>query len=105
MYKKPLLASLIHALIVVAYVSAVATFMMNGSKVFGEADNVFGAVAILLLFCVSAAIVGLLVLGRPAYLFLTGLRREGIVFMFYTIGWLAVELICYIGIMLIIRNA
>ncbi|MFA6553455.1 MAG: hypothetical protein WCT27_03430 [Patescibacteria group bacterium] len=105
MYKKTPLASLVHSLAIIAYVSAVAAFMMNGSKVFGEADNVFGTVAILLLFCISAAVVGLLVLGRPAYLLFTGQRREGIVFMLYTIGWLAVELVCYIGIMLIIRNS
>ncbi|MFA5051916.1 MAG: hypothetical protein WC544_02530 [Patescibacteria group bacterium] len=104
MYKKPLLASFVHSIIVVAYVTGVATFMMNGSKIFGEKDTVFTSITVLLLFCVSAAIVGLLVLGRPAYLLLTGLKREGVEFLFYTIGWLALELICFIAALLIITN-
>ncbi len=105
MFKKPLLASLIHSLAVVAYVSLVGLLMNNGEALFGDIDSAFlGPVAMLLLFCVSAAVVGLLVFGRPIYLFLTGLRREGIVFMFYTIGWLAIELITLLSSLIISNN-
>jgi hypothetical protein len=78
--------------------------MNNGDSLFGNMDSILGPVVMLLLFCVSAAVVGLLVFGRPVYLFLTGLRREGIVFMFYTIGWLAIELIALLAILLISNN-
>ena len=39
----------------------------------------------------SAAIVGLLVFGRPAYLFFNGLKRESVKQALYTIGFLFVE--------------
>lgn len=105
MYKKPLVASFVHSLIVVAYVTGIATLMFNAEKLFGNMNSVLGPITILLLFCVSAAVVGLLVFGRPAYLFLNGMKREGVSFLFYTIGYLAVEVLFLLAILLILNNA
>ncbi|NIM46902.1 MAG: hypothetical protein GTN40_01955 [Candidatus Aenigmarchaeota archaeon] len=45
-------------------------------------------VAFLLLFTLSAAVVGGLVLGKPIYLFLSGQKKESLKTALYTVGWL-----------------
>lgn len=82
--------SLMHALGVLVYVALVAWLMINGENFFGKLDTFWGPVAFLLLFVLSAAIVGLLVLVRPALLYLDGQKQEGIKLLLYTIGWLFV---------------
>ena len=62
------------------YVVLVALLMQNGQNSFGPMQNsILGPIAFLLLFVVSATIVGLLVLGRPGYLYFNGFKREGLV--------------------------
>lgn len=85
---KIILWGLINSLGVLIYTAAVAWFLFNGEKFLGKADNFFMPLALLLLFVVSAAITGLLVLGRPIYLYLNGAKKEAISLLFYTIGWL-----------------
>ncbi|MDP3741178.1 MAG: hypothetical protein Q8R08_02515 [bacterium] len=88
---KTILHSLLHALGVLIYVLFVAIVMNNAENIFGQAENQFWIpAAILLLFVVSATIVGLIVLGRPAYLYLNDKKSEGIKFLFLTVGWLIV---------------
>ncbi len=87
------LRSLLHSLGVVAYVALVATVMQHGNQWFGQANTTLSAVAILLLFCVSAAVVGGLTFGLPAVWFFSGQRREGITLAAWTVGWLAIETI------------
>lgn len=87
--KKLVKYSLIHSLGVFAYISLVSWVMQNGERLFGKANNVFGGVAVLLLFVVSATVVGLLVLGKPALLYLDGKKTEALKMFFYTLGWLA----------------
>lgn len=76
---------------VVAYVALVATLMQNAESLFGSMNTVLAATAFLLLFSVSAAVVGSLVFGYPAVLFLGGKRREGLMAAALTIGFLVVE--------------
>ena len=81
--------SLLHALGVLAYVSIVAWIMTNGDRLFGRMeDTIFGPMAFLLLFVLSATIVGSLVLAKPAMLYLAGQKEEAIKFFTYTVGWL-----------------
>ncbi len=68
------------------YVSGVAWFMFNGEKWFGKAEkNFWMPVAMLLMFILSATITGSLVLGRPIFLYLKGLKAESIKLLVYTI--------------------
>jgi hypothetical protein len=98
---QPKLMSLLHALAVLIYVVLVALLMNNGEKLFGNMTGLFGPVAFLLLFTVSAAVTGLLVLGRPVYLFLSGSRKEALQFLFYTLGWLVIiTLVVFSGLIL-----
>ena len=81
---------LLHSLSVLIYTAAVAWFMFNGERFFGNDKNFTMPLALLLLFVLSATIVGLLVLGHPIYMYLNGHRQEGIKLLFYTIAWLAI---------------
>ncbi|MDP2685385.1 MAG: hypothetical protein Q8P20_10235 [bacterium] len=53
-----------------------------------KSNNFWTPVLILMLFVVSAAITGSLVLGRPIYLYLNDQKKEGLLFLTYTIAWL-----------------
>jgi len=98
---QPKLMSFLHALAVLIYVVLVALLMNNGEKLFGSMTGIWGPVAMLLLFTVSAAVTGLLVLGRPIYLFLNGNKKEALQFLFYTLGWLVIiTLVVFIGLLL-----
>ena len=79
---------IIHSIGVFIYVSAVAFLMFNGKKIFGQTDSFLQPVAILLLFVVSAAITGSLVLIRPINLYLNGMKKEAIKLLIYTIVFL-----------------
>jgi len=98
---KILFYGLINSFGVLIYVSLVVTIMQNGQRLFGPTPGILGAMAILLLFVVSAAITGLLVFGRPIYFYLNGLKSESIKLLFYTLGWLILEtLIIFIALFL-----
>lgn len=88
--KKIIKWSLINSLGVLVYVSLIATTFQNGEKVFGEMKNFVGPIAFLLLFVFSALVTGLLVLGRPVYLFLDGFKKEAVKMLIYTVGWMFV---------------
>lgn len=93
MYNRIPTRSFLCSLGVVAYVALVAAVMQNAESLFGSVNTVLAATAFLLLFSVSAAVVGSLVFGYPAVLFLGGKRREGLTAAAFTVGFLAVETI------------
>ena len=79
----------INALGAVSYVALLATFLQGINKIFVKEDDHFLApIAFLLLFILSALITGLLVLGRPIYLFLDGQKKESLRLILGTAGWL-----------------
>ena len=97
--------SFIHSLGVLVYVALVAWVMHNGQKLFGNANSVFAGVAILLLFVVSATIVGLLVLARPITLYLDNQKKDAFKLLFYTIGWLAGIMIVIFALLVILNGS
>ena len=84
-----------HALLVVLYTSGVASILFNGQKLFKPKDTVFAPIAALMLFVLSGAIVGALVLGRPVLLYLDGKKSEALKMFGYTVGWLALGTIIF----------
>ena len=82
--------SFLHALGTVAYVLLVATLMTNGERLFGEPDGIIGPAAFLLLFVVSVAITGLLVVVTPVRWYLDGRKSEAMQLLGCIVGWLAV---------------
>ncbi len=77
--------------------------MNNGQKLFGPVNNFWGPVAFLLLFVLSATIVGLLVLGRPGYLYFNGFKKEGILLLLYTIVFLLVATVLVFAVSLALK--
>jgi hypothetical protein len=67
------------------YVAGVATIMTFGEIIFGKGDNAFVGMAILMLFVLSAVVVGSLILGRPLMMYLDGNKKEAVKTLGYTI--------------------
>lgn len=84
----------LHSFGVVLYIIFVSCLMFNVERTFGgQEDTVLAPVAFLLLFTLSAAIVGLLVFGRPVMLYLDGKKKEALNFAGTTVGFLFIEAI------------
>lgn len=86
----PLSRSLIHALGVLAYTAFAATIINSGEALFDDGPSLLGAVAFLMLFVLSAAIVGSLIFVKPISLFINGEKKEAVNFLGLTIAWLTI---------------
>ena len=82
--------SLGHALLVFLYTAGVAWLLFHGEQLFGRVHNFWAPVGLLLLFVLSANIVGTLVLGRPVLLYFNDKKTEALRFFGYTIAWIFV---------------
>ena len=92
-------ASLINSIIALLYISGVALLMTNAQNIFGKGDNVFTGIAVLMLFVISAAIRGFVILGRPILMYLDGLKKEAVKLFYLTITWLIlIAAIIFIGL-------
>lgn len=101
MKNKLLLYSFVHAAGVLIYTAAIAWLLFNAGQLFGQISNFAGPLAMLLLLVISATVTGLLVLGKPALLYLDNAKKEALMMLFYTIGWLALmTVIVFITIIL-----
>jgi len=100
--QKPVPLSLLHALAVIAYIVIVVFIINSMGPVFeDQSDDFWTPVLFLMLFVVSAAITGTLVLGRPAYLYFNDQKKESIQFLVYTICWLFVFMLTAFAIYII----
>lgn len=104
MNSKMLTHSLLNSLGVVVYVLGVATIMNNAQRIFGNGPGtVLTGVVFLMLFSVSAAVVGSLVFGYPVVLFLNGQKREAVRALATTIGGMVIETGIVLGVVVILR--
>lgn len=97
-----ILKSLINALGVFVYVFIVALLLSHIEHAFDDKPSFLVPIFMLLLFIVSASITGLLVLGRPIHLYLSGLKREAFVLLFVTLAWLILFALAVVIILLLI---
>ncbi len=95
--------SFVHSVGVVVYTAIVVLIMNNGEKLFGKQMNYLGALAMLLLFVLSATIVGLLVLGKPVLLYMDGKKKEAIKLLLMTIMWLLIFTLIIFIILLLVK--
>ncbi len=84
-----------HAVLVVLYTSGVVSILFNAERFFRQDRTLLAPIAVLMLFVLSATIVGTLVLGRPILLYVNGKKSEAMKMFFYTLGWLAVATIIF----------
>lgn len=101
---KPFKTAIINSIGTVIYIALVALLMTSGNQIFGQANGVLGGVGILLLFTLSALIVGSLVLGKPLMLYLDGSKKEAVKLLFQTIITLAVITVIFISILAIVSR-
>ena len=90
MNKELMVKTLRNTLGAAVYIFLVSQLMQNGAKLFGENDNIFTPFVILLLFSLSAAIVGGLVYGQSVILFLNKKNDEGVKAAIYSTTWLGI---------------
>ncbi len=87
---KNLWRSLGHAVLVLIYVSIIAFIMSHGEAWFGGDDKPWTPVALLMLFVLSAAVTGSLVLARPVLMYFDGEKKAAVHFFLYTVAWLSI---------------
>lgn len=95
-HKKLVTQGLLNSLGVLAYISLVITVMNNAEKWFSSSQTYLGPMAMLLLFVISATVVGMLVLLQPILMYLNNAKREALFQLLYTIGWMVVIFIILI---------
>jgi len=84
------------------YIVLVALLMNNANELFGKMTGILGIVAFLLLFTFSAAVVGGLVLGKPLMMYLGGIKKEAVLQLLATLGWLLAGLIIVFVVLLVV---
>lgn len=96
--KKDWEVGFLQALGIVIYIGFIAFLLNTISPIFsrGNIDDIFGMVAFLTIFSVSALICGLITLVYPAYLFLNKNILKGIKVIAWTAGFLAMFFVVYI---------
>jgi hypothetical protein len=95
------LKSFLSAAGVLAYVSAIALLMFNAEGIFGSTPSFLAPVLMMLLLVISATVTGLLVLGKPIHLFLSGFKKEAWILLFATLAWLIVFLAGVIAVLIL----
>jgi hypothetical protein len=81
--------SFLNALGTVAYITVVTQIIHHTEQFFSDVNQTLAPIAFLMLFVVSAAITGGLVLGKPALMYFNNQKMEAVKMFVYTIGWLA----------------
>jgi hypothetical protein len=70
------------------YVTVISMFLWNIDNIFSGVDSFLAPMIMLLLLVISVTVVGLLIFGRPVYMFLNGSKRQAVTLIFYTVVWL-----------------
>lgn len=100
MNKKLIKDGLAFALAEVAYISLLASSVLFADQYFKPGPNILGIMAFLMLFVLSAAISGALILGKPILLYLENKKREAIELFGITLGWIFIFLIILLFILI-----
>ncbi len=93
-----------HAVGAAAYVAFVAFFMTNAGALLGPVRGIWNAIMFLLVFVISAAVMGMLVFGRPVLWYLDSMKREAVALALYTVGFLAIIAVLVFGFLVISDN-
>jgi hypothetical protein len=92
--------AILNALGVIIYILLVATIIANGETLFGKMGGIIGTSAFLSLFVISAAVMGLLIFGRPVIWYLDGAKKEAVSLALYTLGFLILIAVIFFAILI-----
>lgn len=86
----------------IAYIFLVSQIMNSSELLFGNSANSYlGPFAILLLFVLSATVVGGLLFGQAIYLFFDNKKKDSIQSAIYSIGWFfAITTVVFVGLII-----
>jgi hypothetical protein len=99
--EKLMITAFKQALGVTIYVVFVSILMNYGGKIVGDDKSFLGPVAFLMLFVISAAATGYLVVGKSILLYLDGAKKEAVRLFGLTILWLVLfMLLAFLGMAL-----
>jgi hypothetical protein len=91
--------SLVNAGSALLYIAVVTFLMSHGEKLFGQTNGILGGMAILLLFVLSATIMGFIILGRPLLMYLDGFKKEALKLFYLTVMWLIlIAVVIFLGL-------
>jgi len=93
--------SLINASLAALYILTVSFVMSNNQKIFINSPEILIGMAMLLLFVISATVMGFLVLGKPLLMYLDGAKKEALKLFYLTITWLALIAVTIFSILAI----
>ena len=77
--------AIINSLGTFIYSSVTAYIMSSAERFFGKMDGLISIIAFLMLFTLSAVVVGTLILGRPIILYVDGQKKESVKLLLQTI--------------------
>lgn len=83
-------AGLLSAAGVIAYTTAIGSFMFNAHGAFTGPDTVLAPISMLTLLVLSVGVVGSLIFVRPVLIYLDGKRVEAVKLLIATLSWLGV---------------
>ncbi|MDH4358660.1 MAG: hypothetical protein OEV37_01765 [Candidatus Berkelbacteria bacterium] len=93
--------AIINSLGVLIYVAIVSTVMTYAEKIFGKMNTIVGAVGFLMLFTLSAGVVGSLIIGKPIMLYIDNKKKEAVSLLVWTLVFLAIitiAVLIYLGV-------
>lgn len=103
--KKLLLRSFAHAVMAYAYICGIAAFFNLGvEKMFKNVPEFFAPIIILSLLVLSAAIMAILVFGKPVLLYLDNQKKEALTMLFYTLSCLAIIFVATVSVLLMVYS-
>src|SRR4051812_45018195 len=104
MNTKLMVTSFRNVLLAGAYIFGVSQFLFYADRIFAGVGNTHLApFAFLLLFTLSAAVVGSLVFGQAVVLFFDNKRLESVKSVVYSVGWLFLITVIVITTLIIIK--
>ena len=95
--------SLINSTLAALYVFVLAFLMSNNKTISKGAPEFLIGVGMLLVFVISATVMGYLVLGKPILMYLDGAKKEAVKLFYLTVTWLILIAIIIFSCLVIIK--
>jgi len=93
--------AIVNSLATALYIIAVGAFMYFGSIVkLGRVNTILAPIALLLLFVFSAALIGFLIFGKPAQMYVDGKKKEALSLLTHTL--ISFSIITFIFLIILI---